>query len=196
MSRLGRPWYTRCAPRPAPADPALRAAARGCSAHRCPRPRRPWYARCAPPPAPADPALRAAARGCSARQHSWLAVVIHHPPRPRGVGCAARLVSEVADDGLGQARPIGRADVAAGVSVWAGRRIRTHTPGRILLHRSHPSPGRLVDTTCITRGTLGCLAPAAWRSALIRGPAAPRSPAALRVIGGAAMGGAGVRDGA
>ena len=54
-------------------------------------------------------------------KHSWLAVAIHYPSGLRGVGRAARLVQDVADDGVGKSRSIGQADVvAAQVDVRAG----------------------------------------------------------------------------
>src|SRR5205823_344814 len=74
-------------------------------------------------------------------KHARLAVGVHHPPGLRGVGGATRLVGEVADDGLAQARSIGEPSVgAAEIDVRAGGRIGSHTWRLILRHRNHPFP--------------------------------------------------------
>ena len=81
-------------------------------------------------------------------QHSRLAADVRYPSRPRGLGRAARLVSDAADDDVGQARSLGRADVLD--NVRAGRRIRGSTWLRILRTPSSPRFRRLADMTCIT----------------------------------------------
>src|SRR6266576_3405993 len=54
-------------------------------------------------------------------EHPRLAVSIRHPPGLRGLGRAARLVADMADDGAGNARSIGRRGAAAAeVSIRAG----------------------------------------------------------------------------
>ena len=54
-------------------------------------------------------------------KHSRLAIAVHHPPRLRGTGRQARLISKVADDGASQARPV-KPGVTAGTSIRAARR--------------------------------------------------------------------------
>ena len=90
-------------------------------------------------------------------KYSWLAVGIHYPSSLRSVGRAARLVSKVADDAVGNARSAGKADVVAvEVAVWAGRRIGSNTWRRVLRHGNHPSSGRSVGLTCITSRNPSC----------------------------------------
>jgi hypothetical protein len=93
-------------------------------------------------------------------KHAWLAVAIYYPPGLRGVGRAARLVGDVADDGVGKARSIGKADlVAAQVDVRAGRWIGGDRWRWILRHRNHPSSGRSAGLTCIASRNASCPAP-------------------------------------
>src|SRR4249920_1145767 len=74
-------------------------------------------------------------------KHSWLAVAIHHSSGLGGGGRTARLVGDMADDGLGKARSIGQADVVAvEVNVRAGRPIGSDRWWRVLRHRNHPLP--------------------------------------------------------
>src|SRR5450755_664918 len=83
-------------------------------------------------------------------KHSWLAVAIHYPSGLRGAGRAARLVGDVADDGVRKSRSAGKADVvaaqadvvAAQADVRAGRWIGSDRWRRVLRHRNHPSSGR------------------------------------------------------
>src|ERR1022692_341867 len=93
-------------------------------------------------------------------KHAWLAVAIYYPSGLRGVGRAARLVGDVADDGVGKARSIGKADVvAAQAGVRAGRWIGGDTWRWVLRHRNHPSSGRSAGLTCIASRNASCPAP-------------------------------------
>ena len=77
-------------------------------------------------------------------KHSWLAAGIHHPASPCSVSRPARLVSNVADNSVGNARSIGQPDAAAvAVDAWGGRSTVVIWR-RVLRHQDHLSSGRLL----------------------------------------------------